>query len=1152
MSSDLGVIPRFPKPQLRTADSNENQLTSVSSQTTNDSLENQKSFEEPSPSPLQNLSRIASPTKSAIKLAFGEPPTLPYTPRQGSPTPSPTPISHSLPKPGSPPTPSKNRSASSQSSRSETSLMTSHVTGPNPTNISTNAASLELQLEMLRKKLRIMDSKRKEDYDKIIRLQSENKDTKRLESIVKRLQAKLTPMHEEIVNLRDKLQTSDALRAKLVQEAAQQDEVLELAALDREMAEERAENLQEELNELKIILENLETDYEALREENALYEELRESHELDPASAEPSAKSTAAAASLDNIKLSKKNQQLQEALLKLRDVMKEQEANYLSEIEVLKQDASSVRNMTLSNDDLHSKLKDAEDIIEDLRSQLDDALGAEEMIESLSEKNMELTEQCEELLRTIEELETLKALNDELEQDHVDTEKQLMQELEELEALHHANEQKLNESEERNSYLESAIIKFREVVSTLESDLEELRANNQLINADSAAMAVHTKSLLDLNMKLSNTALEVNSKTMDLQLRKFQAEQSTGHLSIVKCYLSDGYSKDETSVEALLRLERISFTSHVIQDFLFSRLESSTSNLIPIIQYSQILLALMDIQRYASAMAYFVRFSTPELFQSFASLYSKTEFVEKMLSAATEVLKKDDLQEQEFSKELENALPKLWVYYDECLKDFNKKEPAYVLVLNDLQQIQHTHTFLRDLFSAINLLLMQQAAIDGSSNPVFTGISDQMSAFARTKILAAKLTKDVIAAHDESQKILKPEILAQISSVKTKCKLLVQFLTATLQQLRESLAEHESSDSAILDDSTALTQEQVISVFKEQFYKVFSEDSTEMNNNITLKITNEFQAIITQLKALSAIEQDSFVDQEVLQSPWSINATKLKELLAVQAEKDSEISNLKNQLQKLSTTLRSRDKSIEELEVKVGLLNSKMDKSKEQAQVITDLRNALVDAGAQEKKLKETVHKLRQSLLDQEKYLTTKWKKQAGAELENDLQMQQQSEQSRFDNMSAAAMQHEINSLRKTVNYLSRLQNVSLDGQKLPETSPRKQQSILGDAVHNSWLDKELGATVISVFQSPSANKLRQKYRGTLSDVRKSLSQFEILSIKRPSAPGVDPDSGKTVFGTNSSSWVSRKNNPSYIVTCQKDVYEKVRLIIHQLAIINL
>lgn len=58
-------------------------------------------------------------------------------------------------------------------------------------------------------------------------------------------------MHEEIVNLRDKLQTSDALRTKLVQEAAQQDEVLELAALDREMAEERAENLQDELDELK-------------------------------------------------------------------------------------------------------------------------------------------------------------------------------------------------------------------------------------------------------------------------------------------------------------------------------------------------------------------------------------------------------------------------------------------------------------------------------------------------------------------------------------------------------------------------------------------------------------------------------------------------------------------------------------------------------------------------------------------------------------------------------------------------------------------------------------------------------------------------------------------------------------------------------------
>lgn len=77
-----------------------------------------------------------------------------------------------------------------------------------------------------------------EDRDKILRLQSENKDTQRLENIVGRLQAKLAPMHDEVVSLRTKLQESETERTRLLQSSASQDEILEMATLDREMAEE--------------------------------------------------------------------------------------------------------------------------------------------------------------------------------------------------------------------------------------------------------------------------------------------------------------------------------------------------------------------------------------------------------------------------------------------------------------------------------------------------------------------------------------------------------------------------------------------------------------------------------------------------------------------------------------------------------------------------------------------------------------------------------------------------------------------------------------------------------------------------------------------------------------------------------------------------
>ena len=82
-----------------------------------------------------------------------------------------------------------------------------------------------------------------------------------------------------------------------------------------------------------------------------------------------------------------------------------------------------------SSESLGRRAEQAEALAEELRSQLDDALGAEEMLEQLTERNLSLSEKVEELTATIEDLEALKELNDELEETHVETEKQLLEEI---------------------------------------------------------------------------------------------------------------------------------------------------------------------------------------------------------------------------------------------------------------------------------------------------------------------------------------------------------------------------------------------------------------------------------------------------------------------------------------------------------------------------------------------------------------------------------------------------------------------------------------------------------------------------------------------------------------------------------------------------
>jgi len=93
------------------------------------------------------------------------------------------------------------------------------------------------------------------------------------------------------------------------------------------------------------------------------------------------------------------------------------------------------------------KLSNAEVQVEDLKVQLDDALGAEEMLVQLTERNLMLGEarlpievdadgkaynlrqKIEEMRITIEDLEALKELNDELEENHMETEKAMQEDL---------------------------------------------------------------------------------------------------------------------------------------------------------------------------------------------------------------------------------------------------------------------------------------------------------------------------------------------------------------------------------------------------------------------------------------------------------------------------------------------------------------------------------------------------------------------------------------------------------------------------------------------------------------------------------------------------------------------------------------------------
>ena len=432
---------------------------------------------------------------------------------------------------------------------------------PAPHRPSTHATPSSREIEDLKTKLRLIEKKRMEDREKLREMDKLQADKDKFEGIIQKLQAKYQPQQQELADLKRQIKEEEGRIKALESQLAEHDTMMEVATLDREMAEETADSVKLELDALRQKFEEIELEVTVLREEN---DELGK--EISPEEK----------TSQGWLQLERSNERLREALMRLRDVTQEQEADLKDQITELEAD---VQDLAKTKEELGStkeSLGQANGVVDDLRQQLDTALGAEEMIEELTEKNMALTERMEEMKMTIEDLESLKELNDELETNHTETEKQLQEGIDYNEALLTEEARKAAVQDGTIQDLEYTVSRFRELVTNMQSDLEDMRASQQITESEANELSNRSRAMMDLNMRLQTSASKAQVKAIDLELGKMQAQESLEHLSIVQLFLPDSFKSEQDSVQALLRFRRIGFKGHLMHNMIKERLSGSS------------------------------------------------------------------------------------------------------------------------------------------------------------------------------------------------------------------------------------------------------------------------------------------------------------------------------------------------------------------------------------------------------------------------------------------------------------------------------------------------------------------------------------------------------------------------------------------------
>ena len=831
---------------------------------------------------------------------------------------------------------------------------------PRTAQIQKPSAQNTREIESLQTKIRVLEKKRVEDREKLKDLDRLQEERDRFEGLIQKLQQKYQPQQGEISNLKKKLQEALEQANSAQAQSAEHDSAVEMATLDREMAEETAEALRSELEALRQRHEEVELEIEILREENG---------ELGK---EMSAEERA---SQGWAQMERSNERLREALVRLRDVSQQQEIDLKDQIAEFEKDLQELGAVKEERDATKERLTQSEVALEDLRQQLDMALGAEEMIEELTERNDTLNQRLADAKAAIEELESLRELNDELELNHVETEKQMQDEIEYSESLLIEQKRKVTTQDSNIQDLEYTVLRFRELVSTMQSDLEQVRASRQLSEAEANELSSKSKDMMDLNLRLQASATKSQVRAIDLELNKMAAQESTEHLDIVQHLLPDWFKIERNCILAFLRSKRIGFKARLLQSLVRDRAEAGERSVDPFACYD-VLDKLTLMSTSSKAFSDFVQTCDLASFSKLESALHDLEPVEKALTGWIEDVKREAFKGAECGQELYR-----WVNYQTYTFFKALTSSRLNSLLSHLIEIHITESLPHQASEMHSGALVLQSYIETSALCV-----GQSKSLAQSRIPISSQedldtgSEDVHAGQDFARRA--DDLASSLHSL----KVVAQKCVRNLNDLNtRSLALDPASTASITLEQALTATENFASVARDigsSLLNLFNEEGRTAPftyDEITLTISNDdnpFSSLVNLLPvvttALQTFHQQTSTLSHIIElpppnpAPWLLLAQNLKERSTSAKENEESLARVQQEMAQKNTVLALREKDKEEMSVQIEVLTQRVNESGGRREKVRELEEAVNKVQKENKIFKNEIRKREEKLSELE------------------------------------------------------------------------------------------------------------------------------------------------------------------------------------------
>uniref|UniRef100_A0A8C2D7J1 Dynactin subunit 1 n=1 Tax=Cyprinus carpio TaxID=7962 RepID=A0A8C2D7J1_CYPCA len=512
-------------------------------------------------------------------------------------------------------------------------------------------------LKDLEEKLETLRMKRSEDKAKLKEMEKHKIQLEQLQEWKSKMQEQQNELQKQLKEA--KKEAREALEAKdrYMEEMADTADAIEMATLDKEMAEERAESMQQEVESLKEKVEELTMDLEILK------------HEIEE-------KGSDGAASSYHVKqLEEQNGRLKEALVRMRDLSSSEKQEHVKLQKQMEKKNSELETLRAQKEKLQEEMKQAEATIDELKEQVDASLGAEEMVETLTERNLDLEEKVRELRETVSDLEAINEMNDELQENARETELELREQLDLAGARVREAQKRVEAAQETVADYQQTISKYRELTTHLQEVNREL-TNQQSSSAEQLQQP--TTELFDFKIKFAET--KAYAKAIEMELRKMEVNQANRQVSLLMSFMPESFLRhggDHDCILVLLLIPRLICKAELISRQAQEKFDLSGG------ERSGLRGAAGEQLSFASGLVYSLTLLQAtlhkyelalsqcgvEVYKRMGTLYSEMSVHERSLDFLIDLLHKDQLDETVQVEPLTKAIKYYQQLYSVHLSD---------------------------------------------------------------------------------------------------------------------------------------------------------------------------------------------------------------------------------------------------------------------------------------------------------------------------------------------------------------------------------------------------------------------------------------------------------------------------------------------------